>query len=315
MQVVLQGSLRHFGAAELLSFLCGRGRSGTLDCESAGRKTRLFFENDRIVWAEGPRNDPAEAVLELFDWTAGNFTLLDSVVLPDGVTRVAIEVPSLIEEAKRRAESAGVYPDDALFHVVDDPALQQQVSLAADEFKLLFRIAAGRSFKDLAFDLAVPRRELGERVKKLVSIGLIAVAAPEPPPSAVLHSATVRTPAPKTISRRRTLIGSLTPDNAPDTVHPLLEPEYTIGRASANGIVIQDGSVSGTHARITRKPEGFFIEDLQSRNGTFINGEKVTEKRLLSDGDLIRVGKIIMTFNVAREEKAGDTTQPESRLL
>jgi pSer/pThr/pTyr-binding forkhead associated (FHA) protein len=56
------------------------------------------------------------------------------------------------------------------------------------------------------------------------------------------------------------------------------------------------------------------LEDLKSRNGTFVNGEQLTGQRLLVDGDLIRVGKIIMTFNLAREEKSSETTQPEVRL-
>ena len=56
------------------------------------------------------------------------------------------------------------------------------------------------------------------------------------------------------------------------------------------------------------------LEDLQSRNGTFVNGEKVTDKRLLADGDLIRIGKVIMTFNIAREAKSGEVTLPEVRL-
>jgi pSer/pThr/pTyr-binding forkhead associated (FHA) protein len=117
-----------------------------------------------------------------------------------------------------------------------------------------------------------------------------------------------------TAGRRRTLVGSLTPDGTPDNVYPLLDSAYTLGRAPGNTISIPDGSVSSNHARILRTPEGFVLEDLQSRNGTFVNGEPVAEKRLLADGDLIRLGKIIMTFNVAREGKAGEQTQPEVRL-
>jgi pSer/pThr/pTyr-binding forkhead associated (FHA) protein len=115
--------------------------------------------------------------------------------------------------------------------------------------------------------------------------------------------------------KKRTLVGSLTPDHAPDNVFPLLDAEQTIGRAPTNQISIADGSVSSVHARILRTAEGFVLEDLQSRNGTFVNGEKVDGKRPLADGDLIRLGKIIMTFNVAREGKAGDTTQPEVRVV
>ena len=76
-----------------------------------------------------------------------------------------------------------------------------------------------------------------------------------------------------------------------------------------------DGSVSSKHARIVRTDDGFVIEDLQSRNGTFVNGERVTEgPRKLNDGDLVRLGKVIMTFNVARETKAGETTEPEMKV-
>ena len=109
-------------------------------------------------------------------------------------------------------------------------------------------------------------------------------------------------------------MGSLTPDGAPDNVYPLLDSEYTLGRAPTNTIAIADGSVSSNHARILRTPEGFVLEDLQSRNGTYVNGEQVKDKRVLADGDLIRLGKIIMTFNIAREGKMGETTQPEVRL-
>ncbi len=118
-----------------------------------------------------------------------------------------------------------------------------------------------------------------------------------------------------TVGARRTLVGSLTPDAAPDNVYPLLDSAYTLGRASTNTIAIPDGSVSSQHARIVRTPDGFVLEDLQSRNGTFVNGEQVTDKRLLADGDLIRLGKVILTFNVAREGKIGDRTEPEVRLV
>jgi FHA domain/Domain of unknown function (DUF4388) len=314
MQVVLQGSLRHFGAAEVLSFLCARGESGTLDLEGSDRKARVLFVNDLIVWAESSRGgDPREAVLELLDWHAGTFTLLDSVVMPDTVTPLALELPALLEEARQRAQSAGVYPDATLFRVVDDPALQQQVSLTGDQFRLLFRLSAGRSFKDIVGDLGASKQEVADRLRQLVQVGLVTVIAAEPPP-ALQEKTDPQLKTKTTASARRTLVGSLTPDAAPDNIYPLLDSEYTLGRAPANAIAIADGSVSSHHARILRTPEGFVLEDLQSRNGTFVNGEQVTDKRLLTDGDLIRLGKIIMTFNVARDVKTGDKTQPEVRL-
>jgi hypothetical protein len=316
MQVVLQGSLRHFGAAELLSFLCARGESGTLDLETSGdRKARVLFVNDLIVWAESSRDgDAKEAVLDLLDWHAGTFTLVDSVVVPDHVTPLALELPALLEEAKQRAESAGVYPDSTIFRVVDDPALQQQVSLTGDQFRLLFRLSSGRAFKDIVGDLGASKQEVADRLRQLVQIGLAAIVEPEPAPPTIQEKTDPALKKKTTAGSRRTLVGSLTPDGAPDNVYPLLDSAYTLGRAPDNSISISDASVSSRHARILRTAEGFVIEDLQSRNGTFVNGEQVTDKRLLADGDLIRLGKIIMTFNLAKEVKTGDKTQPEVRL-
>ena len=316
MQVVLQGSLRHFGAAELLSFLCGRGESGTLSLEAGERRARIFFVGDLIVWVESDRGgDPGEAVLAMCDWPAGSFSLIDSVAVPDNVTPLALGVPALLQEAKRRAESSGVYPDATLFRVVDDPALQQQISLTGDQFKLLFRLSAGRSFKDIVGDLGVPKQDVADRLRQLVKVGLVTVVAADPQVPPLVHEKTDPQLNKKTTAgRRRTLVGSLTPDGAPDNVYPLLDSAYTLGRAPTNSIAISDGSVSSQHAQILRTPEGFILEDLQSRNGTFVNGEQVTEKRLLADGDLIRLGKVIMTFNLAREGKMGETTQPEVRL-
>lgn len=298
MQVILQGSLRQFPPAELLPFVCRRTERGTLDLEAAGKRARVLFRGTTILAA-----DPFDTVLEAFGWTSGTFTLLDDVALPEGTKPLELDVTALVEQAKQR----NGYRDHTLFRVVDDPALQQQVSLTADEFKLLFRLANGRTFKDLLADLPIPRQELSDRLEHLEQLGLVAAVREEPEPEPTA-------PQKKTIARKRTLVGSLTPDGALDSVWPLLDSEYTIGRAPSNAISIADGSVSSHHARIVRTPEGFILEDLQSRNGTFINGEKVTEKRALSDGDLIRLGKVIMTFNLARETKAGDTTAPEVRL-
>jgi len=312
MQVVLQGSLRHFPAADLLKFLCGRGQSGTLDLETPGRRTRILYDNDTILWAESNKTDqPRDAVLDALEWMSGTFTLLDSAVVPENVKAISVPLADVLAESARRAEAASLFPDSTLFRLVDAPELQQQVSLTGEEFKILFRLSTGRTFRELVADIGVPRQELAERLKKLEGLGLVAPVreqqAPPQPEQTVLSKKT-------SIARKRTLVGSLTPDDRPDSVYPLLDAEYTIGRTPDNGIVVPDGSVSSKHARIERTPEGFAVEDLQSRNGTFVNGEKLEGKRLLADGDLIRLGKVMMTFNVARESKAGDTTQPEMRV-
>ncbi len=70
----------------------------------------------------------------------------------------------------------------------------------------------------------------------------------------------------------------------------------TIGRDSANLISINDSYVSQRHARIEKKPHAFFIKDMRSRNGTFVNGTKVQEAEL-QDGDRILIGKTEFSFS------------------
>ena len=331
MQVILQGSLRHFPAAELLRFLCAESRKGTLDLETQGRRTRILFDGPSIVWGESSKvPDAVDAILDAFTWDGGTFTLLDSVALPANATALALTLDALHEEAKRRGESRG-YTDETLFRVVENPE-QQQVSLNGEQFKILFRLSTGRTLAQLAAELGGDRKELIVRLKELEDLGLIRSAAAEPEnpfapktdPVPVMEDGEVtrverptierKTVAPKTVARAKTIVGSMTPDDNPDAVHPLLDAELVIGRAPGSGITISDGSVSSQHAKLTRTAEGFILEDLKSRNGTFVNGEKVEKPRLLLDGDLVRFGKVIMTFNLAQEAKVAEETAPEIRL-
>lgn len=84
---------------------------------------------------------------------------------------------------------------------------------------------------------------------------------------------------------------------------PLNLSNMRIGRATDNEIVIQDDSVSGHHARITRRKTGgeepqeeFVIEDLSSTNATFVNNKEVSSQ-LLKDGDIIRMGRTRLKFS------------------
>ncbi|MEW6227150.1 MAG: DUF3662 and FHA domain-containing protein [Bacillota bacterium] len=64
-----------------------------------------------------------------------------------------------------------------------------------------------------------------------------------------------------------------------------------IGRAASCDIVVCDPGVSRRHAEITRNGGRFCITDLQSTNGTFVNGRRVS-RQLLADGDLISLGRV-----------------------
>jgi two-component system, cell cycle response regulator len=69
-----------------------------------------------------------------------------------------------------------------------------------------------------------------------------------------------------------------------------------IGRGEDCEVSVPENSVSRRHARIEPTKEGFFVLDLQSTNGTFINDRPLNEGTLLSDGDYLRVGNCIYRF-------------------
>jgi hypothetical protein len=71
--------------------------------------------------------------------------------------------------------------------------------------------------------------------------------------------------------------------------YPLVEGSTRIGRAPDNELVFPSPSVSGHHALVEVGPAHRVI-DLQSRNGTFLNGERVDGGRALRDGDSLRIG-------------------------
>ena len=75
------------------------------------------------------------------------------------------------------------------------------------------------------------------------------------------------------------------------------QPVLTIGRLPDRDLVLDDVGVSRLHAEVRRLGRSFRLVDLGSANGTVVNGEHVIE-HLLSDGDIIRLGGVEMTFRV-----------------
>jgi len=69
----------------------------------------------------------------------------------------------------------------------------------------------------------------------------------------------------------------------------------SIGRSPDCGIFLDDVTVSRKHAVLTQRDDGFFIEDLGSLNGTFLNRHRI-ESGQLNDGDELQIGKYRLTF-------------------
>jgi pSer/pThr/pTyr-binding forkhead associated (FHA) protein len=65
----------------------------------------------------------------------------------------------------------------------------------------------------------------------------------------------------------------------------------TVGRAPRADFVVDAPLVSRLHCRLTLQDNGVLVEDLDSTNGTFVNGSRV-RKGLLASGDVLRVGRM-----------------------
>jgi len=94
-----------------------------------------------------------------------------------------------------------------------------------------------------------------------------------------------------------------------DQTIPLSEGEVTIGREATNGIAIADPSVSRKHCVLSSQDGRFLVRDLESRNGTLVNGAAV-EEQWLEHGDEIATGDSSFVFLL----EADDSSPPESRV-
>jgi len=100
------------------------------------------------------------------------------------------------------------------------------------------------------------------------------------------------------------------------TFNGLIQQEFninksriTIGRRPGNDIVIDHLTVSGQHAAIDTTPNGSFVLDLGSTNGTMVNNQPI-KKHLLQNDDVIDIGKYKLRFQVEKEAQITSLAQP-----
>lgn len=277
----------------------------------------------------------SEIVYDAFVWDGGTFAFSHELSLPPYAVTIAIDLPNLIMEGARRIEEweqcLRLLPDkNVVFRVVATPR-DEKITLTVDEWKILFLINGQRTLDDLCADaedrLRVYRVVYGLYANKLIEKVRSdrARTAEETGSRALLREdATMRQGSPRfgaestvrdeaadddtsllvSASDRfsysdvvRPTIAQLRVDDSTQRVIALTELEYLIGRHRDNGIQIPDLGVSGFHARIYRGPEGYAIEDLKSRNGTWVNGMRVFHATL-TDGDRVHVGQTDLIFEV-----------------
>lgn len=93
----------------------------------------------------------------------------------------------------------------------------------------------------------------------------------------------------------------------PGRVYELTKDVISIGRGSKNDIIIDDNDVSREHCRLVRSAENYELHDINSTNGTFVNGQRVTAGRELHSGQMIELGEMI-TLEYQRDMSALDSS-------
>ncbi len=100
--------------------------------------------------------------------------------------------------------------------------------------------------------------------------------------------------------------------------YELARGDHVLGRNPDCHIVIEVGAVSRRHAQITCEDDGHIITDLDSRNGTYVNGEAVQGRRKLAHGDLVRICDVTFSYFGADDsclDSANESSSKSGQLV
>ena len=124
----------------------------------------------------------------------------------------------------------------------------------------------------------------------------------QPPPRTEPENVLASRPVTLTVSRSGKIIEQV-------RVHQL---PFTIGRRSANDLVLLDKDVSQRHAMINREAGIYVVEDLNSTNGLVLNGKRGS-LAVLRDGDTIAIGQVDISVNIVADEETDprESSSPE----
>lgn len=75
-----------------------------------------------------------------------------------------------------------------------------------------------------------------------------------------------------------------------------IEEEISLGRKGDNDIIIRDPYISKDHFQIIEDENEYYLEDLNSANGTYLNGDKIADVVRLKNGDIVKAGQVEFLF-------------------
>jgi pSer/pThr/pTyr-binding forkhead associated (FHA) protein len=97
---------------------------------------------------------------------------------------------------------------------------------------------------------------------------------------------------------------TLTPAYCPDSVKPVSRSdcEFLVGRGNHCDMQILVPDISRSHCRIRVGDQGATVRDLESRNGTYINGRRVTGEHTLQHGDILGLGTTMLVVDIRGDD-------------
>jgi len=97
--------------------------------------------------------------------------------------------------------------------------------------------------------------------------------------------------------------------------HELKVEKTTVGRVDDNTFPIPEASVSSHHCEVVLRGTDIFVRDLNSTNGTFVNGRQVTGEAALKPGQILRLGQVEMRLEDGSAEKAQAKKLPDQTMV
>lgn len=101
------------------------------------------------------------------------------------------------------------------------------------------------------------------------------------------------------VSPDHNLVPQLTEVSGPyaGRVHELPYGEHVIGRGAEATIQLEDQDVSRRHARLDVGPDGVTVQDLESKNGVFVSGQRINRPVRLTHGDIFALGDLVLSVS------------------
>jgi len=218
----------------------------------------------------------------------------DLVIASSAVSRWHAQVaPALLGYAVSDSSANGVFVNGVKVEESVTLARGDVIRVGPEEFRFDADVASYEPSADLLAGGAPPA----------------APAAPAPPDG-----------KPSEVRARTAEIPSLPPAAAPvlatleiltrgvqaGVTHDVTRQLSHVGRGGHNDVVLDDRSVSGTHAKLQWRDGAWYVVDMDSTNGTYVDGERVRGERRLASVTELRFGDIKATFRAAATPPSGD---------